>query len=61
MSIFSKVELVDQSKPCTQSYLKKTHKLHKFATTNNNFGTNDTLRHASSHSVHVYQFSAKSD
>ena len=30
---------VDQSKPCTQSYLQKNRKLHKFATCNSNFQT----------------------
>ena len=35
ISIFSKIEFVDQSKPCTQINLPKICKLHKFATTNN--------------------------
>ena len=34
-------------------------KLHKFATSNNNFERIDYFRHASSYNVHVYQFSAK--
>ena len=28
---------IDQSKPCTQSYLQKNRKLHKYATYNSNF------------------------
>ena len=32
ISIFSKLGLVDQSKQCTQIYLQKNCKLHKFAT-----------------------------
>ena len=31
ISIFSKIGLVDQSKPCTQVYLQKKWKLHKLA------------------------------
>ena len=38
----------------------KNGKLHKFATNNSNFETINSLRHASSKSVHVYIFSAKS-
>ena len=38
----------------------KYRKLHKFATTNSNFAKNDYFRHASSDTVHVFQFSAKS-
>ena len=30
---------IDQSKPCTQSYLQKNRKLHKYATYNSNFET----------------------
>ena len=30
---------IDQSKPCTQSYLQKNRKLHKYATYNLNFET----------------------
>ena len=30
---------IDQSKPCTQSYLQKNRKLHKYATCNSNFET----------------------
>ena len=30
---------IDQSKPCTQSYLQKNCKLHKYATYNLNFET----------------------
>ena len=37
LSIFSKIRFVDQSKPCTQIYLPKNCKLHKFATTNSVF------------------------
>ena len=37
ISIFSKIGLVDQSKPCAQIHLQKNCKLHKFATTNRNF------------------------
>ena len=32
ISIFSKIGLVDQSKTCIQTYLRKNRKLHKFAT-----------------------------
>ena len=35
------------------------HKLHKFATTNDNLKKKYYFRHASSYNVHVYQFSAK--
>ena len=35
-SIFIKIWLVDQSKPCTQKFCKN-HKLHKFATCNYDF------------------------
>ena len=38
----------------------KKSKLHKLATTNNNFEKIDDFRHASLGNVHVYQFSAKS-
>ena len=34
ISIFSKIGFVDQSKPCTQIYLQKNCKLHKFVTSN---------------------------
>ena len=34
ISIFSKIGLVDQSKPCTQIYLQKNCKIHKFVTCN---------------------------
>ena len=34
----------------------KNRKLHKFATTNSNFKKLDYLRHASSYSVHVYDY-----
>ena len=37
ISIFSKLGLVDQSKPCTPIYLQKSRKLHKFTTTNSTF------------------------
>ena len=30
---------IDQSKPCTQSYLQKNRKLHNYATYNSNFKT----------------------
>ena len=30
---------IDQSKPCTQSYLQKNRKLHNYATYNSNFTT----------------------
>ena len=30
---------IDQSKPCTQSYLQKNRKLHEYATYNSNFET----------------------
>ena len=33
ISIFSNIGFVDQSKTCTQIYLRKNRKLHKFATT----------------------------
>ena len=48
ISIFSKIGLIDQSKPCTQMYLEKTCKLYKFATTNSNFLKIDSSKHASS-------------
>ena len=35
---------------------EKYRKLHKFATTNSNFAKIDYFRHASSDTVHVYQF-----
>ena len=37
ISIFIKLGLVDQSKPCTQINSQKNRKLHKFATTNSFF------------------------
>ena len=37
MSTFSKIGLIDQSKPCTQICLPKNCKLHKFPTCNSNF------------------------
>ena len=40
ISIFSKVGLVDQTKPCILIYLQKNCKLHKFATTKSNFEKN---------------------
>ena len=60
VSIFSKIGLLDQPKPCTQIYLKKHRKLHKFATSNNTFKKMDYYRHALSYRVHGYQFPAKS-
>ena len=60
ISIFSKIWSVDQSKPCTQIYLQKYRKLHKFATTNNKYEKINIVRHASLYNVHVYQFLAKS-
>ena len=42
ISIFSKIGLVDRSKPCTQIYLQK------IATTNSNFEKINYFRHASS-------------
>ena len=50
ISIFSKIGLVDLSKPCTLIYLQKmaNGKLHKFATTNSNFEKIIFIRHASS-------------
>ena len=60
ISIFSKISLVDQSKPCTQIYLQKNRKLHKIATTNSNFEKINYVRHASLSNVHICQFSAKS-
>ena len=38
----------------------KKRKLHKFATTDSNFGKIDYFRHVSSCSVIIYQFKAKS-
>ena len=37
----------------------KDHKLHKFATTHKNFFLINYFTQATSHNVHVYQFSAK--
>ena len=37
-------------------YLQKYLKLHKFATTKNNFDKNDHVRHASSYNVHGINF-----
>ena len=37
ISIFSKIGLKHKSWPCLQVYSQKNRKLHKFATTNNNF------------------------
>ena len=50
--------LVDQSKPCAQIYLPKNCMLRKFAITNTIFCLIYYFRHASSHNVHVYQFSS---
>ena len=46
ISIFSKLGLVHQSKPCILVYLQKNGKLHKFATTNSNFEEINSFRHA---------------
>ena len=48
ISIFSKMGLVDQSKPCAQIYSPKNCKLHKFATTNGKFEKIEYFRHVSS-------------
>ena len=37
---FQQIGFVDQSKPCTQMYLQKSHQLHKFATTISNVQKN---------------------
>ena len=44
--------VVDQSKQCTQIYLQKNRKLHKFATTNRNFEKINYVRHALLCNVH---------
>ena len=41
-------------------FIPQKSKLHKLATTNNNFEKMDDFRHASLGNVQVYQFSAKS-
>ena len=56
----SKIGLEDQSKFCTQNCFQKIGKLHKFATTNNNFERGNYFRHVSSYNVHVLLFSANS-
>ena len=48
ISIFSKIGLVERSKPCTQIYLQKNCKLHKFETINSKFAKIYSFKHASS-------------